>query len=171
MKWQHFAIGELARRSATNAQTIRFYEQEGLMPDPGRTEGGQRRYSQEHANRLAFIRHARELGFPLGAVRELLALGDDPDRPCAEVDRVAKDVLNDVEAKIARLESLRAELRRMIRQCRHGKVGECRVIGVLADHSHSQCLMSEHGGDKMPSRTSSKDRHRRPGAAWTPGRR
>lgn len=138
------SIGELAKRAATKVQTIRFYESEGLMPEPSRSEGGQRRYSSQHADRLAFIRHARELGFPLDAIRELLKFVDKPDQPCAQVDHVARDVLADVEAKITRLNALRDELRRMIRQCKHGRVSECRIITVLADHSHSQCLSSEH---------------------------
>jgi DNA-binding transcriptional MerR regulator len=142
---QDLTIGSLAKRASTKVQTIRFYEQEGLMPEPARTEGGQRRYSKAHADRLAFIRHARELGFPLEAIRELLKLVDKPDQSCARVDRVARDVLADVEAKIARLESLRTELQRMIRQCRHGRVSECRVVKVLADHSHSNCLSNDHG--------------------------
>lgn len=137
-------IGALAKRAATKVQTIRFYEDEGLMPAPARSEGGQRRYAKAHADRLAFIRHARELGFPLDAIRELLKLVDKPDQPCAEVDRVARDVLADVEAKITRLESLRTELQRMVRQCRHGRVSDCRVIKVLADHSHSNCLSRDH---------------------------
>ena len=138
-------IGALAKRAATKVQTIRFYEQEGLMPAPARSDGGQRRYTETHADRLAFIRHARELGFPLDAIRELLKLVDKPDQPCERVDRVASDVLADVEAKIARLESLRGELRRMVRQCRHGRVSDCRVIKVLADHTHSNCLSHDHG--------------------------
>lgn len=141
---EDLTIGALAKRAATKVQTIRFYEQEGLMPAPARSEGGQRRYSTAHADRLAFIRHARELGFPLDAIRELLKLVDQPDQPCERVDRVARDVLADVEAKITRLETLRGELQRMVRQCRHGRVSECRVIKVLADHSHSNCLSSEH---------------------------
>lgn len=141
---ENLTIGSLARRASTKVQTIRFYEQEGLMPPPARTEGGQRRYSRSHADRLAFIRHARELGFPLDAIRELLKLNDKPDQSCAEVDRVARDVLADVEAKIARLESLRGELKRMIRHCGHGRVSDCRVIKVLADHSHSNCLSADH---------------------------
>jgi len=138
------SIGVLAKRAATNVQTIRFYELEGLMPAPERSEGGQRRYTHAHADRLAFIRHARELGFPLDAIRELLNLADHPDQSCAQVDRVTRDVLADVEAKIARLESLRVELRRMVRQCRRGRVADCRVIHVLKDHSHSCCLSREH---------------------------
>lgn len=141
---QEQSIGSLAKHAATKVQTIRFYEREGLMPEPSRSQGGQRRYSKAHADRLAFIRHARELGFPLDAIRELLKLVDEPDQPCAKVDHVARDVLADVEAKIIRLESLRRELQRMIRQCRHGRISECRIVQVLADHSHSQCLSADH---------------------------
>lgn len=141
---QDLTIGRLAERAATKVQTIRFYEQEGLMPAPARSEGGQRRYTKAHADRLAFIRHARELGFPLDAIRELLHLVDKPDQSCERVDRVARDVLADVEAKITRLESLRGELKRMIRSCGHGRVSDCRVVKVLADHSHSQCLSHDH---------------------------
>lgn len=141
---ESLSIGALAKRAATKVQTIRFYESEGLMPEPARSEGGQRRYAKAHADRLAFIRHARELGFPLDAIRELLKFVDKPDQSCAQVDRVARDVLADVEAKVARLEALRAELQRMLRQCRHGRVSDCRIIQVLADHSHSQCLSADH---------------------------
>lgn len=141
---QDLTIGGMAKHASTKVQTIRFYEQEGLMPKPARTSGGQRRYAKPHADRLAFIRHARELGFPLEAIKELLSLSDRPDQSCERVDHVARDVLADVEAKLERLEALRGELRRMIRQCRHGRVSECRVIRVLADHSHSNCLSKGH---------------------------
>ncbi len=141
---ESLSIGALAKRAATKVQTIRFYESEGLMPAPARTEGGQRRYAKAHADRLAFIRHARELGFPLDAIRELLKFVDKPDQSCAQVDRVARDVLADVQAKIARLDALRSELQRMLRQCRHGRVSDCRIVQVLADHSHSHCLSPDH---------------------------
>ncbi len=78
------AIGTLAKRTGTKVQTIRYYEQIGLLPEPGRTEGGQRRYGDEDLDRLAFIRHARQLGFTLEAIRELLDLSDNPSRSCAE---------------------------------------------------------------------------------------
>jgi DNA-binding transcriptional MerR regulator len=136
------SIGALARKTSCNVQTIRYYEQIGLLPSAGRTVGNQRFYQDSHADRLGFIRHARELGFPLDAVRTLLQLNDDPGSSCAEADRIARDQLRDVESKIARLTTLQAELRRMIRQCRPGKVATCRVIEALADHSRCQ---AEHG--------------------------
>ena len=137
-------IGRLAREGGCKVQTIRYYEQIGLMPEPARTEGNQRRYGVRHAQRLAFIRHARELGFPLDAVRELLSLSDDQERSCAAADAIAKDHLVAVERRIARLNALKAELERMIEQCKGGRIADCRVIEVVADHSHAHCL-TDHG--------------------------
>lgn len=134
-------IGTLAKRTGTKVQTIRYYEEIGLMPEPERTEGGQRRYDAAALDRLAFIRHARDLGFGLDAIRELLDLSDRPDRPCADIDAIARRHLEDVERRIARLELLRVELDRMLGQCKAGQVSDCRVLEVLRDHA--ECL-TEH---------------------------
>ena len=143
-------IGELARRTGCKVQTIRYYEQIGLMPEAARTLGNQRIYGPAHSDRLAFIRHSRELGFPLDAIRQLLTLADDPHQPCATADRIAQEQLVEVQNRIARLEALKVELERMVEQCRHGTIGHCRVIEVLADHSHAHCLHADHGvGDDI----------------------
>jgi DNA-binding transcriptional MerR regulator len=92
--------------------------------------------------RLRFIRHARELGFEVDAIRQLLALSDDPHRPCHEADVIARAHLADIEHKIARLTALRTEVRRMIDQCAQGEVKDCRVIAVLADHG--KCRHGRH---------------------------
>ncbi|MEQ8395888.1 helix-turn-helix domain-containing protein [Thalassobaculum sp.] len=131
-------IGTLARRTGTKVQTIRYYEQVGLMPEPGRSEGGQRRYGDAELDRLSFIRHARQLGFPLDAIRELLNLSDHPNRPCAEADEIARRQLRQVEQRLARLEALRTELQRMVHECSGGRTADCRVLEVLRDHS--ECL-------------------------------
>ena len=131
-------IGSLARKTGAKVQTIRYYEQIGLMPEPGRTEGGQRRYGDAELDRLAFIRHARQLGFSLEAIRELLDLSDHPDRPCHEADAIARRQLKQVERRLARLEALRTELERMVHDCSGGQTADCRVLEVLRDHS--ECL-------------------------------
>ncbi|PZX12484.1 DNA-binding transcriptional MerR regulator [Palleronia aestuarii] len=131
-------IGNLAKKTGTKVQTIRYYEQIGLMPEPGRTEGGQRRYGEAELDRLSFIRHSRQLGFSLDAIRELLDLGDHPDRPCQEADTIARRQLKQVERRMARLEALQTELRRMVRECSGGRTADCRVLEVLRDHS--ECL-------------------------------
>jgi DNA-binding transcriptional MerR regulator len=100
-------IGTLAKRTGTTLQAIRYYEQIGFLPEPGRTEGGQRRYLEGDLDRLAFIRHARHLGFTLEAIRELLDLSDNPGQSCADVDRTVQHQLKEVEARITRLEPLR----------------------------------------------------------------
>jgi DNA-binding transcriptional MerR regulator len=128
------SIGALARRTRCKVQTIRYYEQIGLMPQPGRTAGNQRWYGEAHADRLAFIRHSRELGFSLDAIRELLKLSDDPNRSCEDADRIARAHLREVETRIARLTALRTELNRMVRECKPGRIADCRVIQVLAAH-------------------------------------
>lgn len=135
------SIGTLAKRTGTKVQTIRYYEQIGLLPEPGRTEGGQRRYGREDLDRLAFVRHARQLGFSVDAIRELLDLSDNPGRSCAKVDRIAQRHLREVEARIARLEALRTELGRMVLECRRDTVADCRVLEILRDHAN--CL-TEH---------------------------
>jgi DNA-binding transcriptional MerR regulator len=131
------SIGELSRRAEVKVPTIRYYEQIGLMPETGRTEGKQRRYGRMAVARLAFIRHARELGFEVDAIRTLLSLQDDPDQSCARADEIAKARLVEVEKRIASLKALRKELRKMVEECACGRVGECRVIETLADRTHA----------------------------------
>jgi DNA-binding transcriptional MerR regulator len=108
------------------------------LPEPGRTEGGQRRYGDTDVDRLSFIRHARQLGVSLEAIRELLDLSDNPDRPCHEADSIARRQLKQVELRMARLKALRTELRRMIHECSGGNTADCKVLEVLRDHS--ECL-------------------------------
>lgn len=141
-----YAIGDLARQTGTTVETIRWYERDGIMPAPVRTAGGHRVYTRTHLDRLAFIRHARELGFPLEDVRGLLRLADNPERPCDEADAIARAHLAAVQGRIARLQALEAELSRMIAACGRGRVAECRIIEVLADQSHTHCLHDGHGG-------------------------
>lgn len=128
-----FAIGELARRSGVKVPTIRYYEQIGLLPSPPRTQGQQRRYDEGHASRLVFVRHARELGFDVEAIRELLAMSAKPEQSCAEVDEMARRHIAEIDRRIAHLSALRAELVRTVQECGRGRVRECRVIGTLAE--------------------------------------
>ncbi|MCS0495185.1 helix-turn-helix domain-containing protein [Ancylobacter sp. MQZ15Z-1] len=138
-----FSIGEVARASGVKVPTIRYYEEIGLLPAPPRTEGGRRAYGESDRHRLAFIRHARELGFEIEAIRTLLQLQDRPEQSCAVADAIARDHLAEVERRIASLTALKAELARMVEGCSHGHVGECRVIEILADHN--ECRHHHHG--------------------------
>lgn len=125
-------IGDLARATNTKVETIRYYEQIGLLPAPSRTGGNFRAYAPEHLARLSFIRRARDLGFTLDEVRELLSLSDQKRRSCEAVDAIARQHLADVDRKIADLKALRTELDSIINRCSCGTIAECRIIEALA---------------------------------------
>lgn len=130
-----FAIGKVSEASGVKVPTIRYYEEIGLLPAAMRTHGNRRLYDDGDVSRLAFIRHARELGFELDAIRTLLSLQDEPDHSCETADAIAKARLGEVRRRIASLRVLEAELQRMVDGCSHGRVETCRVIEVLANHS------------------------------------
>ncbi len=128
-------IGEAARISGVKIPTIRYYERIGLLPRPLRTENNRRAFSREDLHRLAFIRHARELGFEIEAIRALLLLRDRKDQPCRGADLIAQARLEEIDARITGLVTLKADLEAMIESGQHGQVGECHIIKVLADHA------------------------------------
>ena len=125
-------IGRLAELTGVKIPTIRFYEQNDLVPTPRRTEGGQRRYNESAVRRLHFIRHARDLGFDVKDIRQLLTLSDRPTMSCDKAEEIARHQLQQVEAKIARLRVIRSELRRMIEACGGRSVADCRILEAIA---------------------------------------
>ena len=138
-----FTIGHLARETGCKVQTIRYYEQVGLMPEPQRSPSNQRIYGPTQLQRLRFIRHARDLGFSQEEIRELLRLADRPKQSCAAVTDVTRRHLAEVDNKIAQLQALRDEFQRMIAQCSgQRQIADCRIIAALADHD--QCLSADH---------------------------
>jgi len=141
MKYEH-TIGQLAKSARCKVQTIRYYEQIGLLPTPLRSEGNQRLYTDQDIHRLSFIRHARDLGFPLQAVRDLISISDSPDHTCDAADEIATAQLQDVRARIERLQSLEKELVRMLNHCKGGNVSDCLVLETLSDHS--LCVANDH---------------------------
>ena len=130
------SIGAAARQSGVKMPTIRYYEGIGLIPAPARTEGNRRLYGSADMRRLAFIRHARELGFEVEAIRTLLTLQDNPSQSCDAADAIARARLVEVRQRIDSLTALRSELERMIEECACGRVADCRVIETLADNDH-----------------------------------
>ncbi|MCF7701568.1 MerR family transcriptional regulator [Loktanella sp. M215] len=140
-------IGKLGAAAGVKVPTIRYYEQIGLLPEADRSAGNQRLYGQATLDRLAFIRHARDLGFRLEAIRDLLSLSDSPDQSCAAADIIARAQLAEVESRIVRLTALKAELERMVIQCSGGRIADCRVIEVLGDHS--LCTTDDHHHPEM----------------------
>lgn len=127
-------IGTLARDSGVNLETIRYYERIGLMPEPPRTPGGHRLYEDEHRRRLTFIRRARELGFTLEQVGELLELSDRAGESCGPVVRIAAAHLEDVRRKIADLTRLEAVLSEAVVRCEGSSTGpNCAVLQMLSE--------------------------------------
>ena len=124
--------GALGKLTGVNIETIRYYERIGLLPGAARTSSNYRVYGDTHVRRLTFIRKARDLGFPIEMVRRMLALSDQPDRPCREVDALVVEQMREVERKIADLERLWEELDRLAHQCRGGLVSDCRIIEALS---------------------------------------
>lgn len=124
--------GELARRTGANAETIRFYEKIGLMPDPPRSAGGHRIYNGGHARRLRFILRGRDLGFSVDDVRALLGLVDAGEVTCEEVRERTLKHLSAVRAKVADLRRLEQVLAATAAKCTGGDAPDCPVIDALA---------------------------------------
>ena len=125
-------IGALAKATDTKVETIRYYERIGLLPAPARTSGNYRAYGAEHLGRLSFIRRARDLGFSIEQVRELLSLADQRNQSCAGVDAIARQHLTEVERKIADLKAMRRELSTIIDRCGRGVIADCRIIEAMS---------------------------------------
>ncbi|WP_107494974.1 helix-turn-helix domain-containing protein [Thalassobius sp. I31.1] len=131
-----YSIGTLSEHTKVKVPTIRYYEEIGLLAEAGRTAGNQRRYDDTALERLSFIRHARDLGFPIDAIRALITLQNHPDRSCAEASEIADQQLSGVREKIAKLQSLEQELSRISEGCSGaGQAANCYVLASLADHS------------------------------------
>jgi DNA-binding transcriptional MerR regulator len=141
------SIGQLAAESGCAVQTIRHYEAIGLLAAPRRSSGGQRRYDAAHAKRLAFIRHARDLGLSLEDIATLAQISEHPDQPCTDADTIVRRHLEEVERRIARLNDLRADLERMLDHQGGGLVANCSVVDVLGDHS--RCATTHHGAGEV----------------------
>lgn len=123
-------IGELAKATGTQVETIRYYEREGLIPEPLRTDGNYRSYEKGHVQRLAFIRHCRCLDMTLDEIRLLLQFKDDPQSDCGDVDRILDEHIEHVVLRIRELKALEKQLRSLRSECAPHS-GPCGVIGGL----------------------------------------
>ena len=124
-------IGELSRRTACKIETIRYYEQQELMPEPPRTEGGHRLYNAEMVGRLQFIRRSRELGFSMDEIRQLLSIVDGKQVSCERVKTIAEEHLQDIKAKISDLRKMQRTLSDLASRCSGDDVPDCPIIDVL----------------------------------------
>ncbi|WP_020469103.1 heavy metal-responsive transcriptional regulator [Zavarzinella formosa] len=125
-------IGQVARRPGIGIETIRFYEREGLLPAPERKRSGYRVFFEDILIRLRFIRRAKELGFSLREIMELLKLTEDPESTRGDVKRQTETKLADIEAKIIDLQRMRKTLRKLVNECPgHGSLTGCPTMESL----------------------------------------
>lgn len=126
-------IGELSKATGANISTIRHYERVGLLSPPARSDGNQRRYSDDDRKRLAFIARSRDLGISLDAIRDMLQLASDPPVPENQADRIIEEQLAAIRTKIGRLRKLEGELTKLSSGTDNRYEGASRVINVLAN--------------------------------------
>ncbi len=125
-------IGQVSRQTGVGIETLRFYERESLIPAPPRNRSGYRMYQPEAVARIAFIRHAKALGFSLADIRELLFLRVDAAASCLEIKEIALARIADIEVRLSALTRMREALQDLAGTCRAGRsAGECQLLDSL----------------------------------------
>ena len=131
-------IGQVAGQAGVGVETVRFYERQGLLEVPPRRQSGYREYGEDAVARLRFIRRAKQLGFTLKEIKELLALRRDPSTPGADVKRRAEAKIADIEMKVKALQTMKKALVTLTRACSgHGTSAECPLLGALGQADES----------------------------------
>ena len=126
-------IGEVAKAAGVGIDAVRFYEREGLLPEPARRPSGYREYSPDAVVDLRFIKRAKELGFSLKEISELLSIEREPDAGAAEVKALAEEKLTDLEDEIRALQRMKKALRKVAESCPgQGPTSECSILRSLA---------------------------------------
>jgi len=126
-----YAIGALSKLTQCKIPTIRYYEEIGLLEPAHRSNGNQRRYNEDHLQRLRFVRHSRALGFNLQEIRQLIHLQHCNSHSLHEAHQIAKVHLIEVKSKIKQLQALELELAEMVESCDHGNSYHCNVLDAL----------------------------------------
>ena len=129
-----YTIGQLARETHVNVETVRFYERQGLIQQPPRRESGYRQYTENEASRIKFIRRAKDLGFTLKEIKELLSLKTDSENSCDQVRRSAEEKINEIDEKISSLREIRTALVSLSQSCETRMDNQdCPIIEALED--------------------------------------
>ena len=136
-------IGEMAKRSGLTAKMIRHYESLGLLPPAVRSEAGYRHYQEADVQQLRFIRQARELGFSLPQIGELLNLWHDQQRPSSKVKQVAQQHIAVLEQKITELTQMKSALETLVSRCHGDDSSDCPILDELAQPSGVCCHKTE----------------------------
>jgi MerR family mercuric resistance operon transcriptional regulator len=125
-------IGEVAERGGVNLQTIRYYEREGLLPEPPRLESGYRIFPESTVRRVRFIKRAQELGFSLTEIRDLLALRLDSKTSSSQVRALANAKMAEIDSKIRSLQAMKIALSRLTVQCSGcAPASECPILEAI----------------------------------------
>ncbi len=124
-------IGEAAKASKVSAKMIRYYEQIGLIPLAARTDAGYRAYTQADVHRLQFIRRARDLGFPVAEIGDLLGLWNDPSRQSADVKRLAEQHIAELERRMESMRKMAASLKTLVDCCAGDERPDCPILDEL----------------------------------------
>lgn len=126
------SIGQLAKATGVTVEALRFYEKQGLVNTLARTDAGYRQYSPETVRRVKFIQHAKEAGFTLNDIAQLLALRQEPGTSCADIKLKATEKIIDIESKIKELQKIREALQRMVLKCvSKSNLSECPILEEL----------------------------------------
>lgn len=126
-------IGELAKHTGSQIETIRYYEREGLLLAPARSEGNYRLYGPSHVERLQFIRHCRSLDMTLEEIRSLLAFRDAPEESCSAVNDLLDKHIDHVATRIKELQALQKQLKALRGLCHTAQaVKDCEILHTLA---------------------------------------
>lgn len=129
---QTLTIGKVAKQADVGVETIRFYEREGLIAEPARRASGYRQYPIETVDRLLFIKRAKELGFSLKEIKELLALRLAPGATCGQIKKRAEAKVEDIEDKIHSLQRMKRALKKLTVACSgKGLVSDCPILDAL----------------------------------------
>jgi Hg(II)-responsive transcriptional regulator len=127
-------IGQVAKHTGIGVETVRFYEREGLLEEPERRPSGYRQFDEGIITRLRFIRGAKELGFTLNEIKELLSLKLDPSTTCADVKVRAEIKIADIDAKIRSLKRMKEALGKLTKACSgRGTTSNCPILDALDD--------------------------------------
>jgi len=128
---QFFGIGEMSRKTGVKIETVRYFEKIGMMPAPERSEGGNRRYSTDHLQRLFFINRCRQIGFNQSEIKALLSMVDNKGVTCGEVHTITTEHIADIRQKIRDLRKLEKVLTQMANECSRGDIPDCPIIETL----------------------------------------
>ncbi|KXS38018.1 MULTISPECIES: Cd(II)/Pb(II)-responsive transcriptional regulator [Halomonadaceae] len=142
-------IGQLAQIAGVDPQTIRFYEQRGLLPLPDRQENGYRIYTKRHIEQLAFIRRCRILDLSLAEIRELQSYQDGPHQPCTAVNAMLDDHISHVRSQITALQTLEKQLVALRASCNDGReISACGILAGISEESKQQLCRAGSGNKR-----------------------